>query len=408
MPDTISNLFPACRDWLESQPGMDVWEEGCEKLERRLAAWVEEYSRAVCQEPVDHETAAQDGYLERLWQSLSYHWQQAAKREADQGIAVERVVERLRRGRGWRRGGRLGGDPLRDVVLAVAMTLLDRKALEVFESDYREFCLALAAKTDTRLAHDFEPCWTEFLDHLAGYSGKPAKLEKFHGRCALRNWLRTVLYNFICRWSKRRTKERAEEHLDSVTASSDSPHAMDSSLREALAFFVAAFRVALEKLEPNDRLMVTLVHGEGIQQKAVAAVLNVDPGTVTRRLQKARAQLWIVFVAEVLEHIGHGAMDELLCDIRHDSRMFAQTAGIVLDVAEDLLRDYIQNDPSAFARTLADLPTISEGVMLNYIQKNPRTFAGIVIDVLKNHLDKAPKKKSLRKKNKKKRSAQDA
>ena len=240
------------------------------------------------------------------------------------------------------------------------------------------------------------------MDHLAGYHGKPAKLDKFYGRCALRKWLRTVFYNFIRQGSKRRTKERAKENLDSVTAP-DLPPAVDSSLRETLALFVAAFRVALEKLEPNDRLVVALVHGEGIQQKAVAAVLNVDPGTVTRRLQKARAQLWIVFVAKVVEHIGHGAMDALLYDIRHDPRMFAQTAGIVLGVAEDLLRDYIQNDPPAFARTLADLPTISEGVMLNYIQKNARTFAGIVIDVLKNHLDKAPKTKSLRKKNKKKR-----
>ncbi|MBN2293281.1 MAG: hypothetical protein JXM70_12695 [Pirellulales bacterium] len=132
---------------------------------------------------------------------LRYHWKQAV---VDNGeVTSAAVAEHLQEGRGYRRGGQLGGDPMRDVVLAEAMTARDGRAPTVFEADYYGFSCGLAGRLNRRLVDNPDEWWNEFLDHLAGYSKQPGRLEKFAGRCGLQNWLGTVLWNFLRRWIRR-------------------------------------------------------------------------------------------------------------------------------------------------------------------------------------------------------------
>ena len=75
------------------------------------------------------------------------------------------MTERIAAGHGYRAGGRLGGNPLRDVVLAVAMVRKDQRAPRVFQEDYYPFARGLAANVHKRLAAD--PDW-----YGSGYYGE--------------------------------------------------------------------------------------------------------------------------------------------------------------------------------------------------------------------------------------------
>ena len=78
-PDGSLEMFAGDREWLERQPGMIPWEEGCAMLRARLDAWLREYSERVCDQVVTSQHSDHRAYLDRLWRCLGYHWHQAAE-----------------------------------------------------------------------------------------------------------------------------------------------------------------------------------------------------------------------------------------------------------------------------------------------------------------------------------------
>jgi len=337
------------KTWLADQPGMQPWDEGCGRVLALLATSLDEYSKLVRapntakrdteQEDEDcpnqpvraPNTAAPDPdvdiYLARLARCLVHHWHDATK-AADDGLAdAGRVAERIAAGQGYRRGGRLGGDPLRDVVLAVAMVRKDDRATRVFQKDYLPFARALASKIDGRLGADPWPWWSGLLDQLAGYTRPKAKLDRFYGRCGLRNWLGRVFWRFLVRWP-----------LDVGDGPElDEPLAKPAPDNESLKRFGQVVRPAVGCLSADDRLVLAFFHvppwpnDKPLTNKQAAAILGVSEGTATRRHQKALERLQERIQEVAKSELSNDAWESVLDDLEKSPLMFALVLGRALD-----------------------------------------------------------------------------
>ncbi len=284
----IAAMFARERDWLQRQPNMTPWEQGCMTLEEQIDRWLKEYSAGVCEEVVTRRHAAHAVFVGRLWGCWSYHWHQAADRAPRRRIEGPHVAEQIRAGRGWLRGGRLGGDPLRDTVLAVAMPLGDDRAVACFQSEYFDFLRRLAGKQRQRFYQDPDAWWNEFLDHLAGYTQPNPRLARFQGRSGLRNWLGTVLWYFLRRRDKtpaHRTQPLDEDRVDGARPD------VEAELGQCLEFFVERVREALGALSKEDRLVLYLLYVDRLKLKEVARIVGKHAGNVGKQRDRALGRL---------------------------------------------------------------------------------------------------------------------
>jgi hypothetical protein len=122
-------IFDGDRHWLERQPGMNDWETGCARLEAQLTQWLSDYSRAFCASTIGPDHESHRRCLERLWKCWSDHWQSALEAHGVERFDGGEVSASIRAGRGYKGAGQLGGDPLRDIVLAESVTRGDERSI---------------------------------------------------------------------------------------------------------------------------------------------------------------------------------------------------------------------------------------------------------------------------------------
>jgi len=323
----IQDILNEEKAWLESHPSMQPWEEGCRRVVRLLEDCLRRYSEMVRERAIGGADVDRPIYMARLWQCLGYHWRDALGLAAGgEQIAASQVAERIAAGRGYRRGEQLGGDPLRDVVLAVAMVRNDQRAPRIFQEDYYPFACGLAAKMHKRLAADPDSWWTDLLDHLAGYSGRPATLDRFWGRSALRNWLGTVVWNFLRRW---RLSTGESPEMDDIPGPSPLPS-------ESLDRFAEIVRLAVATLSARQRLMLALIYVDGLKQNEAATVLGVHPGQVTRGLEKTLPRLEQSIREIAATRLSKEACAGVFEDLRGNPRMFAARLREALEEGREL------------------------------------------------------------------------
>jgi len=348
----IFQILESEKAWLADHPSMQPWDDGCRQLVELLDVCLRQYSELVRERPADQTDTERLFYLARLWQCLGYHWRDAlglpptvgppdkspsrtaahatiggasAHRppSADGHITAEQVARQIAAGQGYKDGGRLGGDPLRDIVLAVAMVRKDGRAPRVFRDDYFALAVAMAAKLNYRLAADTDPWWSELLDHLAGYTRPKAKLDKFDGRCALRYWLGIVIHRFLRSWL-------FPSSPDSVP--DDSPDKPPPP-SESLKLFAQIVRKAVELLLDDDRLLLALIYVDGLQNKEAAAMLDIHEGTASRRHEKALPRFQSSIIQQASQSMSAAAFAGVLEDLRSNSRLFATILREALDQA---------------------------------------------------------------------------
>ncbi len=276
-------MFDNDRYWLENQPQMQPWDEGCGRLSVQLGDWTADYSALVCDETVADGHPGHTNYLTRLWGCWSHHWEQAAGNEPIEGSLV---AQQIQSGQGYQRGKSLGGDPLRDVVLAVAMTDKENRAAQQFEADYFEYAKNLSGKVNPRFRDDADDWWNEFLDYLAGYTKPPGKLHRYVGKCALRNWLGTVLWNFL-----RRRPLPAGANMEEPIPTNPEQTVEEIAQSECVELFGEIIEAALAELDPQERLLLALLYIDGLKGKEAAAILGVHPGQITRKREAALTRL---------------------------------------------------------------------------------------------------------------------
>jgi DNA-directed RNA polymerase specialized sigma24 family protein len=282
--ERVVKRLEADKDWLSRQPKMIPWDEGCIMIRRQIEAWLATYSEPFCDRTVTPSHSDHTAYADRLWQCWSYHWQQATEAASEGAVDGWDVAERIRGGRGYRRGGQLGGDPLRDVVLAMALLCREERVVGCFRAEYLPFARNLAGKIHRLFARDPDDWWYEFIDHLAGYTRSPGKLEKFAGHSALRNWLGTVLWNFLAR----RPVPANNDPLDLAEIEQDGRRPIDGlASQECLGLFAQVVGRALAELANEDRTVLRLLYAEPLPLKDVATVMDKHPGNVGKQRDRA-------------------------------------------------------------------------------------------------------------------------
>lgn len=110
-------------------------------------------------------------------------------------------------------------------------------------------------------------------------------LPQFRGEATLGTWLYRIAYAAAMDHLRRQGRHPELVCEDPMpSAATDDDHAEQTSLRDAIA-------QALTTLPPDQRLTLLLVDREDLTYREVAAIMDVSPGTVCSRLQRAREKL---------------------------------------------------------------------------------------------------------------------
>jgi RNA polymerase sigma factor (sigma-70 family) len=259
------------------------WTEGRRKIESRLHGWRQEYSPSVHDNALESDGEECQQILKRQLNCWVYHWHTAGE-EAD-GYAVATSIEQ---GTGFQGNGDLGGNPLFDVCLAVAVTCGHSRAAACFEEQHFQDSKKDAAK----LAEVFEKedamdWWSGFLVALSGSHGKRAKLESFDGRVGLRRWLKIVRCNYLRNLLRERNRLAAREQALPESLCDRRVAEVPMEQQETLAILTDIFRAAYKQLEPDAAVILAMVYKERLTNLQVASLLGINPGTATRRRQKS-------------------------------------------------------------------------------------------------------------------------
>jgi RNA polymerase sigma factor (sigma-70 family) len=231
---------------------------------------------------VDDEAAAlpdsaREMYRACLWRTWSYHWEQYVEEHGPIDGAV--VAEQIQKGRGFHGQGRLGGNVLEDVILAQALLRMQQKALDRFEERFQKQAMGTARNTVREVA-DSPGFWGDLLEHLGGFSREfAARLNTFSGRCGLANWLPRVVHNFTIDQKAQFPSKSLPETLQA-----DDSDALDRLMTaDCLPRIAALFQAAVGRLSPEQKMALRLRYLEGVENRDIARVLGVHPGTASRR-----------------------------------------------------------------------------------------------------------------------------
>jgi hypothetical protein len=183
MPDSLEAIFGNDREWLESQPCRRPWAKGCRMLVDTLQAWLDEHYRQACDKPPPTDRRERIPYLLRLWRCWSYHWRKTVDMGPRGRVDGRRVAQEIQAGRDCT-GRALGGNPLRDVVLAEALLHDEPSAAELFTEEYRAVGLDAMARI---LGREVRDNWQLWWDALRGHIGMA--LRTYEGRSTLKGWI---------------------------------------------------------------------------------------------------------------------------------------------------------------------------------------------------------------------------
>ena len=304
----IAEMITHCESWLKDQPGMQPFELAVIVLTDCLEEWFSTYSHKVCDRDPDKIQSIHSPCLERLWKCWSHHWKLGIESQASGVVDGSEVAADIQAERRWNDKSDLGGDPLRDVVLAVAMVAMHNRAVQCFTSEYYEYSRQLALRNVgmryRNTSESAEDWWNEFLKHLSGLDKKSASLDRFNGESSLFQWLPTVVRNFLA------SLQRSEKNLASrLTAGaegdqlaafsntsvhkdykgeSESTSESDEGIHEeSFLLLFQVLRKVCDALPSRERLVLQYLYVDGLPLKQVAAVLGVHSGNAGRTRDRA-------------------------------------------------------------------------------------------------------------------------
>lgn len=197
-----------------------------------------------------------------------------------------------------------------DLCLVVACELGSEEAwgelVSRFTATVRSAARSASSNEDS--AEDLvQSIWAELYGLRVAKDGKPAsKLAYYSGRGSLAGWLRAVASQLAVDVHRKQSRlVQAEEDSDLDKAA----HEMDDSQRQKSSFksprneeqtlvnrfagveLTNALKEALEKLEPEDRLLVKLYYFDGLRLREAGAILGVHEATASRRLNRIHLEV---------------------------------------------------------------------------------------------------------------------
>ncbi|MBN2291345.1 MAG: hypothetical protein JXM70_02905, partial [Pirellulales bacterium] len=242
-----------------------------EGLVRRLA-------NEVCGLQLANDSVSIDKYVQRLWVAIRCHLPQCS----DLNIHLEEEVQLIERGRLAQR--QVDANVLADVVLVQALEFGETEAAEMFEQTYSTYIRAVAAKIGGPTAVDAVD--NLVADLILPRTNRPTRLATYHGKTPLKSWLRTVVVNRVMALKRDSHEITGDTLPEAVSAGDLASIVLDRQCEEMLQ---PAFRSAVESVTTEDRVLLKMLVLDGVPQKQMANSMGIDPGTITRRKQKAAA-----------------------------------------------------------------------------------------------------------------------
>ncbi len=288
--------FDACPDWLRTRGDYVPWlERGRLKAAERLDGWQRAYSPSVFDSP-QRAAESRVATAAKLFACWVFHWECAGiERDGDE------VARSLEEGKGFARGGNLGGNPLYDLVMAEALTRMQTAATELYEERFRGFLHGVAKVYNARLAVDRDEVpewWNDFLAYLAYprelQSGKIAepKLRTFAGKSGFKQWLRMTFTSFLPTWCQKnllRGEDCAERNDGDDERGSDAfepsaPPQFDDAKWSALRKRVKkAARQAVAALSADEKTVVRLFYVDKVSNNQIACLFGESATRASRR-----------------------------------------------------------------------------------------------------------------------------
>ena len=217
------------------------------------------------------------------------------------------VLQSICEGKGFVGRGELAGNPLFDVVHAVAYVEQQNKAVEFFVESYQRLAIQYAGKRDPNLANEAEQWWNDFLCWLGGTlqtDTSAAPLSKFDGRTTLRHWFPKRLWGFLRNWrrsAQNRWNKRAAMPEEEIEEQGD--NGMNTAGRkEELQKFSDIVHAAFTQLQSEERCLIDFFYVQNLSNKQVAAILGKHEGTITRSHQKAISRFGQLVQEEYIKH----------------------------------------------------------------------------------------------------------
>jgi RNA polymerase sigma factor (sigma-70 family) len=248
-----------------------------ERFRPTLEHWFDGYWRELFGRSMAADDPRRPRYLQRMTAAWAHHWNTAIEQTGGRYVAGLGLGRRVRAGKGYVRGGSLGGDPLRDVVLAEAIVHGEPSARAIFEQENKGFILAQAIDVDNQIRTVMDDWWHEFSVWLYGDADPPGKFPQFRGKCGIRHWLATVARRFAL----------AEVLQRNRTAAIEPSHEPAVDNEAYFAQLRLDIQQALDRLSVRHRCVVVMVYLEGHPQTEVALVLDVSEGHVSRIKKEA-------------------------------------------------------------------------------------------------------------------------
>jgi RNA polymerase sigma factor (sigma-70 family) len=289
---TLPDWLATEQSWLTEQPGMNPWPEAAARILARLDGWTDRYTRDIGAPRPPTESFARS-----LWTCWAHHWRTAV--EVTGGPADGWVVAtEIESGTGRRGRGQLGGNVIRDIVLAQAMLVHDNTAITRFEADYKEPILRQVVAV-RRFARDDIDWWNELLAELVGASRKdrPGRLTRYNGRSGLIPWVVTVAVRFLS--DRRSDRAYAGITEETVTTTSGPAPGLEVLSAECLDLLAGRLRAALAGLDAKQRLVLKMAYIDRMSGQDIAGVFRIHPGNVTRLRQDALRALQTTLAGRV-------------------------------------------------------------------------------------------------------------
>jgi RNA polymerase sigma factor (sigma-70 family) len=222
-------------------------------------------------------------YIARLCKTLVLQ----AQRKNVMLVALSQLREfvgELERGRLYY--GQVDANVLNDLVVAQGLELGENQAAQEFERSYMPHARAQAD-------HCAGQRGVDAVDNLAAdlvlpRVNRPPKIATFRGLTPLKSWLRSVVVNRCVSLHRGRHEVSMNESHEIMGSDTVTSAVAAVECEEKLS---PAFTKAVGELPLEDRVLLKMLILDGVSQKELAVAYGVDSGTLTRRRQRAGANL---------------------------------------------------------------------------------------------------------------------
>ncbi|MGH1348666.1 MAG: sigma-70 family RNA polymerase sigma factor [Nannocystales bacterium] len=205
------------------------------------------------------------------------------------------------------------GEQLADRFLAWAALQGDPDAVHQLCQQVRTLCPRgiRAAGASAYDAGDLEQDVMTSL--LIGSATRPPTLTQYDGRGPLGGWLRACVVRRCLMWRRRRSPLREASEVSDRLLGDDIDAELRSLRAEDKRLFADALAKAFADLDGADRTLLRYYYVDGLDLRQIGRILDVHPATISRRLQKGRAEILKRMQSELSEQ---GAADHVWRNVR--------------------------------------------------------------------------------------------